>query len=100
VTIRLSSILQLDPVRSCLEFGVHPEWNARNVQSDYLPDGRIWVRLRFKDDGPISGDRKRHTDVPYAKLLDREVDLDAWKRSLYYFLEDVKKQQMDAASRQ
>ena len=91
MTVRLSPVVQIDPVRFCLESGVHPEWNARNVHSDYFPDGRIWVRCTFKGDSPLPSDRGRHPDVPCARLLDNETDLHAWSRSLYYLLESVKR---------
>ena len=83
--------IQLDPVRASLESGVHPEWNARKVRADYFPDGRIWARCTFKDDGTLLSNRARHADFPVARLLDNETDLHAWSRSLYYLLEEVKK---------
>lgn len=83
--------IQLDPVRASLECGVHPEWNARNVRADYLPDGRIWARCTFKDDSPLVSHRARHSDFPIARLLDNETDLRTWSRSLYYLLEELKK---------
>ena len=82
--------IQLDPVRTRLESGVHPEWNARNVRADYLSDGRIWVRCTFKDDSTLSSNRARHSDFPIARLLDNAADLYAWSRSLFYLLEEVK----------
>jgi hypothetical protein len=85
MTVRLSPVVQTDPVRLCLESGVHPGWNAWNVHSDYFPNGRIWVRCTFKHD------RGRHPDVPRARLLDNETDLHAWTSSLYYLLEAVER---------
>jgi hypothetical protein len=87
---------QINPARSfdliekALRFGVHSEWNVRNLEIIEIGFGLKWVRCVFRDDGPVWNSRQRHADITAAFMLSESVDLNAWKVEVWRWLESVK----------
>jgi len=79
-----------DLIEKALRFGVHSEWNVRNLEIIKIGFGLKWVRCVFRDDGPLWNDRQRHPDIPAAFMLSESADLNAWKVEVWRWLESVK----------
>lgn len=82
----------IDPLELSFRYGVHFEWNVRELNIEYLPSGNKLVSWTFRDDGPIHDGRQRHPDIHIPPVIvPPKVDMNAWKARLWRWLEDVKK---------
>ena len=91
--IYLSMIHLLNPVESAFLLPIDPDYNARNLRYLRLRNGRIFVSVTFKDDGPEvnRGERMPYPDFPLARLLANESDFHAWKSAIPSLLKAVKR---------
>jgi hypothetical protein len=90
---------EISSVERAFLFGVDSDYNVRDLNYVYLPDGHISVSLVCKDDGSASRTRgQKYPDVPLSRMVDRENDLLAWQRSIFYLLREVKKHAANCAS--
>jgi hypothetical protein len=83
----------LNLVESIFLIPLDSDYNARNLWSVIFSNGRIFVSLTFRDDGPAvnRGERQPYPPFPMARFLDSETDLLAWKDSIPQLLALVKK---------
>lgn len=77
-------------VETQFRFGVHSEWNVRELQVRELLFGRKYVSWVFRDDGPVLNGRRRHTSIPLAFVLPAQIDWPRFKTNLWYYLEGIK----------
>ena len=73
-----------------LMFGVHDEWNVRELLVRPLMFGRSFVSWVFRDDGPVRNNRQRHGAIPMSFVLPGQIDWLRFKMNLWYHLERVK----------
>jgi hypothetical protein len=85
-------VFQIDPVEGAFLLPIDAEYNVRDLREMNLPDGRIFVSLVCKDDGPVLNDRPRFPDVPVFRALDNETDALAWKAAIPHLLKAVKRE--------
>jgi hypothetical protein len=71
-------------------FGIHDEWNVRELQVKPITLGRTFVSWVFRDDGPVRDDRQRHEPIPMSFVLPARIDWSSFKSNLYHHLEKVK----------
>jgi len=82
---------KIDPAEVQLRYGIHSEWNVRELRIQNLWFGRKSVSWVFRDDGPVWNGRQRHPDIPVAFVLPEHLDWNAFKVQLWSWLEGVKK---------
>jgi hypothetical protein len=73
-----------------LMFGIHDEWQVRDLRVRRLLFGRTLASWVFKDDGPVWDDRQRHAAIPVSFVPPAQTDWLRFKANLYYHLEKVK----------
>ena len=77
-------------VETHLMFGIHDEWNVRELRVRKLMFGRWFVSWVFRDDGVLRGRRRRHNSIPVSFVLPAQIDWPRFKANLWYHLEKVK----------
>jgi len=77
-------LMKISEVERQLLFGIHSEWNVRELRMWPLLYGRTFVSWVFKDA------RQRHASIPVAFVLPEHVDWRTFKANLWYWLEKVK----------
>jgi hypothetical protein len=88
---QIGPVRNFDPIEKVLTYGVHPEWNVRDLEIQDLGFGQKYVSWVFRDDGPVWNGRRRHPDIPVAFVLPEHFDWIKWKAQLWRALEHVKK---------
>lgn len=85
-------LYQLSSVESAFQTALDADYHARNLWSVVFPNGRIFVSLTFRDDGPAvnRGERRPYPPFPMARFLDNENDLLAWTAAIPGLLALVK----------
>jgi hypothetical protein len=83
-------LMNVSEVERQLMFGVHSEWNIRELRVWPLQHGRTFVSWVFKDDAPIFNGRQRHASIPAKFTLPANVDWPRFKANLWHWLERVK----------
>lgn len=83
-------VQDLNEVETQLMFGIHSEWNVRNLYVKELRFGRTFVSWVFRDDGPLWSNRSRHTPIALSFVLPENIDWPLFKANLRYHLEKVK----------
>jgi hypothetical protein len=83
-------MLELNEVETQLMFGIHDEWNVRELSVRQLALGRTLVSFVFRDDGVVRDGRHRHAAIPFSFVLPAQIDWPQFKANLWYHLEKVK----------
>ena len=83
-------LMNVGEVERQLMFGIHSEWNIRELRVWPLQRGRTFVSWIFKDDGTIFNGRQRHYSIPVSFSLPANLDWALFKAHLWYMLEGTK----------
>jgi len=80
----------ISEAESQLMFGIHDEWNVRELRVRRLLSGQTYLSWTFRDDGVLHDERQRHPSIPMAFVVPTKVDWPLFKANLFYHLERVK----------